>query len=313
MLLSWKLALLLHIPLLVNATPVVLPSPVPSKAPLQGNLLEFDDTPPGETCDYKTCSERGNNYWNKLTDTLEDPNASDRTDTCAVFQESYTAENQGRKPADSDLWDAMRSQSIDPTRFDMWITSDKQKRADWEDRPYYNSFNTHDGVIIAEANFRNDDRAKIKLNWSELMYHTWHRAAAHDDQTAIYRGQDSNGGALSNLKTIVQKTIVNVQTMSILQTMYDANGLQRNFHIDWIRWTEDGQPAFWKALMGTDNVKGAVYLLNDHSQELGRKIVTEVFTRWQSDYPDIWINIGPYEATGLVPIPTLPVCQADVQ
>lgn len=40
--------------------------------------------------------------------------------------------------------------------------------------------------------------------------------------------------------------------------------------------------------MGTDNVKGVVFLLNDHSVEMGRKIITEVWTRWDTDFPDIW-------------------------
>ncbi|KAL8995912.1 MAG: hypothetical protein Q9169_004448 [Polycauliona sp. 2 TL-2023] len=281
---SWALQLLLCLPLLVNTVPVETPP---------GN--EYDDTPGSESCTYKTCGERGNKYWNLLMETLQDPDATDRTDGCLIFQESYNARCVERKSAELDLWDKMKTQNIDPTYLDTWITSDNEKRLEWEDVPYVNSFNTRDGIIVAEINFKEDDRAGL-LQWSELMYHTWHRAAAHADLKAIYDPGHQEGGALSNLQTIVQKNVVNVDTMAIMRIMYENNGLRPMVSWDWIRWTEDAQPAFWKALIGTDNVRGAVYLLRDHSQEIGRKIITEVWTKWDADFPDIWSVVISWES-----------------
>lgn len=85
---------------------------------------------------------------------------------------------------------------------DLWITSDTKRREKWEDRPYHNYFNTRDGVIMAEINFRDGDKVRA-LNWSELMYHTWLKAAKWADAEAMYGLMGHiKGGPLSNLKTV---------------------------------------------------------------------------------------------------------------
>lgn len=53
---------------------------------------------------------------------------------------------------------------------------------------------------------------------------------------------------------------------------------------------------FFYAFLGTDNVKGTVYLLNDHPVALGKKIITEIWTRATPHF-DMWINLGPYHTS----------------
>ncbi|KAL8869685.1 MAG: hypothetical protein Q9198_007822, partial [Flavoplaca austrocitrina] len=40
------------------------------------------------------------------------------------------------------------------------------------DPPYLNIFDTKNGILIADANFR-EEVTQNRLNWSELMYQTW--------------------------------------------------------------------------------------------------------------------------------------------
>ncbi|KAL8848217.1 MAG: hypothetical protein Q9221_006735 [Calogaya cf. arnoldii] len=290
MLLSWVLHLLIYTPILVHTSPVDLPAPLPTAAP-EGNILQFDDepgeTPEAEQDDYYNLSLRGKDYWDKLAETLLDPNARDKTDGCLKFDEFYKATFDYREEADDDWMPLFEKYGIDPTFLDVWITTDHKPRSEWEDHPYKNAFNTRDGVIVAKENFKKDDKVQ-ELNWSELIYHTWHRAAKRADRKFMWCSQEPVGGPLSNLQTVIQSSVVNGKTTNVLGLMYKRRGLKPPESEQWVRWTEDEFPAFWLALMGSDNVKGTVYLLRDHAQELGRKIITEVWTLWDTSFPDIW-------------------------
>ncbi|KAL8861137.1 MAG: hypothetical protein Q9178_002353 [Gyalolechia marmorata] len=290
MLSRWVFALLLQIPWLIKAIPApplpILPTTLTTPGDHEGNAQDFDDVCP----DYRTCSERGWGYWNKLAETLLNPNSRDRTDGFEKFQQYYTATMEYTESADVDIAPLLRSRGIDPDYLDVWLTLDKPKTPDTSHRkqPYQNAFNTRDGIIFAQVNYREDDDAKA-LEWSELMYQTWQVASAWADHEAIHGAKPHpKGGHISNLKAIVRSVVINHQTMEILRIMYLVNGYSPESDAGWRQWTEAGQPALWVALMGTDNVKGAVYLLNDHSQEMGKKIITDVWTRWDGVALDIW-------------------------
>ncbi|KAL8834472.1 MAG: hypothetical protein Q9176_007468 [Flavoplaca citrina] len=286
--------LLLYLLPLIPAIPVDPPAPLPSGGSPDGNLLQFEDSVPVPN-DYQICSERGNGYWNKLLETLTSPNAKDRTDGFAPFAEHYVARFEFTQRPESNLADDLDAEAIDADSMDLWVTTDNQPRQKHEDEPYQNYFNTRDGVIMANTNFRGSDKARV-LNWSELMYHTWLEAAKWADAQAAY-GVHIKGGPISNLKTVIQETVVNKQTQAIIDLMYKNHGLvagwDRPEDQEWVQWTEVKVPGFWDALMGTDNVRGTVYLLNDHPLEIGKKIITEVWTKWEVFAPDIWVNIGP--------------------
>ncbi|KAL8878662.1 MAG: hypothetical protein Q9192_008395, partial [Flavoplaca navasiana] len=166
MLSPWMIPLLLYFFPLIPATPVDPPAPPPSGGSPNGNLLQFEDSVP-EPNDYQICSVRGNEYWNKLLETLTSPNAKDRTDGFAPFAEYYVARFEFTQRPESDIADDLDAEAIDADSMDLWVTTDNQPRQKHEDEPYHNYFNTRDGVIMANSNFRGSDKARV-LNWSEL-------------------------------------------------------------------------------------------------------------------------------------------------
>ncbi|KAL8952256.1 MAG: hypothetical protein Q9222_001820 [Ikaeria aurantiellina] len=291
MLVKRFLPFLVHLFLLINicAAATITSSPSPSPSPHTGNQQENDD----DFCsDYKTCGQKGLTYWNKLHDTLADPNTRDRTDSLEIFKEYYTATFEETAPADADIHSDILQRGLDADYFDEWSVMDNTPGSQNKYVPYTNHFNTQSGIIIAKSNFRNDDRAK-QLPWSEIIYQTWHQARIYADHESLYGIKPhSPGGPLSNLQSVIQMICVNVQTQTVIRTLYDAMGWRPEGDAQWRKWTEEEQPYFFFALLGTDNVKGTVYLLNDHADEVGRKTVTVIWTRWDFFAPDVWVDVG---------------------
>lgn len=279
--------LLVYIPLLIQATPAATPSEStpPSPTTTTGNFQEEDDV----CTDYKTCGTRGLTYWNILFDTLRNRQSQDRTDGFGKFQQYYTAQYVDTKKADLDISPDLIVHGIDPDYLDVWTTVDKGPKTSVQDlfNPYINSFNTRDGIVIADNNFRYDDQAK-KLEWSELMYHTWQAASSYADALHGIDDRHPKGGPISTLKCVFQHIVVNKQTQEVIKLLYQKMGYAIEQDIEWKKWTEEDQPNWFHALLGTDNVKGTVYFLNDHAQEIGRKEITEIWTRWDVFAPDIW-------------------------
>lgn len=132
-------------------------------------------------------------------------------------------------------------------------------------------FDTKNGILIADANFRAEDTQKA-LNWSELMYQTW--ALAN-----VTRGV---GGPISNLRSIVRSEVVNEGTKAAFEVAYQNNLLRPGGDgpEDWREWNEATHGSFFLDMLATDNIKGVVWLLNDHAAEMGRKEITSIYSRW---------------------------------
>lgn len=56
------------------------------------------------------------------------------------------------------------------------------------------------------------------------------------------------------------------------------------------------QRFYFYGFLGTDSVKGTVWLLHDRSNEMGKKVITEIWTRFGNHF-DIWLTLGPYDPT----------------
>ena len=88
---------------------------------------------------------------------------------------------------------------------------------------------------------------------------------------------------------MVQHIVTNEGTQAVLRTLYANKGYSiGQGEREWKKWTEGEEHYWFFAILGTDNVRGTVWLLRDHAVEMGRKVVTEVWTRWDGKYPDIW-------------------------
>ncbi|KAL8745045.1 MAG: hypothetical protein Q9184_007920, partial [Pyrenodesmia sp. 2 TL-2023] len=149
-----------------------------------------------------------------------------------------------------------------------------------QDSPYQNLFNTDAGVIIGVYNWRAEDHSPKQLQWSEIVYQTY--------ILALGAGQ-----SISALQAVIKTDIVNPGTYNVAKSAYKSIGLDADEDKAWRKWTLAEHEFFFYAFLGTDNVKGTVYLLNDHSVALGKKIITEIWTR-ASPHFDLWINLGPY-------------------
>lgn len=87
------------------------------------------------------------------------------------------------------------------------------------------------------------------------------------------------GGEALNVKYVV----INRQTKLVLRTMYGSSGYSRPSGYGSVG-EVDGRGRRCNrfcALFGTDNVKGRVWLLNDYAVEMGRKTISEIWTRWE--------------------------------
>ncbi|KAI4125345.1 MAG: hypothetical protein LQ338_004304 [Usnochroma carphineum] len=260
---------------------------------------ELDD----DACkDYKTCDSRGYRYWNWLQGNISMPNPVDRTDGKPIYDRFYISDTVYIDSADgvSIRQDLLNHglPNLDDKAYIKWYTSSTHPDTGEEtEKPaYVNIINTHDGVLIALDNFREDDEAK-QLPWSEIMYQIWQQSKAEDDKRSSTSGTPP-GGSLSTLQYSIQKTVVNAQTMAVMELAYTKMGYSfRDGDTTWQKWTEQDTPNWFFALLGTDNCKGTLFLLNQHLVEAGKKEITEIWTRWDVVYPDIWYVIQPEKAT----------------
>ena len=282
MLLKWLLSWLVIPPLVTQASSIVKPR-------VDGNVQADDDV----CSEYATCAEKGLEYWNKLHTTLSQAQQGliiDRNDRQS-FQTHYFAKYESSFLADPELQLSLQNRGIDAkvTKMDMWQISGLDPDTLRPDvfPAYHNIFDTHNGIIIAEANQRLGDRQKA-LPWSELMYQTWQLA---EQKANLLASKDHPpGGPISNLRSVVQHIIHNKGTQQVLKAAYEANGWVPGYDgaEQWRKWTEQNTKHFFFGLLGTDNVKGTVWLLNDHANEIGLKDISAIWTRWYMGNPDIW-------------------------
>ncbi|KAL8881640.1 MAG: hypothetical protein Q9198_001195 [Flavoplaca austrocitrina] len=259
MLLSSLLSWLVISPLLIEALSI---------QPRVGDVLQQDE---GICLAYNTCSEKGLGYWNKLHTTLYQSQQGQIIDP--------TSDRQEIRPSDSNgHWKIF---GFDP------ISQQRDQTS-----ACYNIFDTHNGLIIAESNRRGGD-SQQKLPWSELMYQTWSYAAKNADSLAAANAAHPPGGPISNLRAVVQHFIVNKGTQQVLTAAYNARGWVPGYDGEdqWREFKEEDagkKNFFFYSLLGTDNVKGTVWLLNDHANEIGRKDISAIHVRWHMGNPDIW-------------------------
>ncbi|KAI4246200.1 MAG: hypothetical protein LQ352_006442, partial [Teloschistes flavicans] len=271
------LSFLLILPSLIQAS-AVLP---PRAAPSQPAAAQDDDD---NACpNYSTCGSKGLQYLNDLTTTLANPSAIDRTDGLPLFQTYYAPEYDLTIPVWPSLWQSFENRAINPEGSDVWEVNSLNPSNQLRDKAtaYYNTFATHAGVLIAENNWRASDTQK-KLPWSEIVYQTWRLAAAHADTLNADDDVHPPGAPIAGLRSVVRHSVVNAGTKAVVSAAYAANewAAGGDGEDEWREWTEASTPAFFYGLLGTDNVKGVLWLLKDHAVEMGRKEVTKVWTRW---------------------------------
>ncbi|KAL9580657.1 MAG: hypothetical protein Q9212_004361 [Teloschistes hypoglaucus] len=247
---------------------------------------------------YEKCGAKGLQIWNILHSNLSSPTPYVREDTSAIFKMYYQAEPQPYEVEDYEMKQDFEQHRFDTKHLDIWTTVSKDPAAprlveDLDEPPYKNVLDTNQGIIIADANFRYLDKNQ-KLSWSEIIYNLWQLAVEEANHQHALNPTHPPGGPISNLKYIIQHVVVNRDSQTILKLAYQRKGFTYDDGSEeasrWWLWTEeDLDTRYWfYALLGTDNVKGALWLLNDHSVEMGKKEITKIWTRWTVFAPDFW-------------------------
>ncbi|KAI4143674.1 MAG: hypothetical protein L6R39_004484 [Caloplaca ligustica] len=276
-------------------------------SPTSGNMQEMDNP----CLTYSSCGTKGHQYWTGLMKTLASPNPQDKDGDFDIFETLYLPLSVHRDGAGQDVAQDLvvhGLSSID--EYYKWDVSPRLSGHGHEDEaPYQNLFNSaffchshpadlllpfldndftnipsaKDGVIIATYNWRPLDPLQ-KLYWSDIVYQS-------------YLLNLEPGQSISALQAVIQTDIVNPGTFRVLQSAYKAKGLDPDTDKTWRKWTLADQYFFY-GFLGTDNVKGTLYLLNDHPVTIGKKVITEIWTRADPVF-DMWINLGPYEPSTL--------------
>ncbi|KAL8772387.1 MAG: hypothetical protein Q9203_004723 [Teloschistes exilis] len=270
---------------------------------IRGVTQESAQTTEGVCESYEKCGAKGLQIWNILHSNLSSATPYVREDTSAIFNMYYQAEPQPYKVEDSEMQQDFEQHRFDTKHLDIWTTVSKDPAVpslveNIDDAPYQNVFDTNQGIIIADANFRSFD-TNLKLPWSEIIYNLWHLAVEEADHQHALDQTHPPGGPISNLKYIIQHIVVNQESLNVLELAYQRNGYTYDDGSAevamWWPWSEeDPDTRYWfYALLGTENVKGAMWLLNDHSLEMGKKEITKIWTRWSVFAPDFWyVNLG---------------------
>ncbi|KAL8720104.1 MAG: hypothetical protein Q9225_002980 [Loekoesia sp. 1 TL-2023] len=213
--------------------------------------------------------------------TLASPTPVDKVDTLGIFKTYYRASREKRNSAGQEIEQDLVVHGLSPIQdYQEWHVFSMPHGGAAEDPPYQNLFNANDGIIVATCNYRKLDSQK-KLQWSDTVYQAYHRN--------IRPGQ-----SISDLQAVIQVDIVNSGTWNVARSAYESIGLDINTDEEWRKWTLVDQKNYFYGFLGTDNVKGTVWLLNDHPNEIGKKAITEIWTRFGNHF-DVWITVGPYD------------------
>lgn len=129
------------------------------------------------------------------------------------------------------------------------------------------------GVIVAVNNFKTEDpvAAANQVAWNVVAF----------EQYKEFKGTD----APTDLQFVMRFHIDNDVTIAVLADVYNSHELAAQAALDdieWTRWAADDQCGMdvILSLLGTDNGKGAAFILIDYKTTLGKNIVA-IYTRRQ--------------------------------
>ena len=159
--------------------------------------------------------------------------------------------------------------------------------------PYGAIYNPSQGVIIVLHAIKQDDEQK-KLYHSDVLYQTLAQKVIPRNELRQDQASPKSFSA-KKLSTILHRQVINIDTEWVISSAYyQFLGFDPDTQIldnVWRSWTPEGpSKSGFMALCGTDNVKGAVHMLNDYRAELGWKTIKEIRT-WRRDLTHIWITL----------------------
>ncbi|KAJ7204183.1 hypothetical protein GGX14DRAFT_647773 [Mycena pura] len=141
------------------------------------------------------------------------------------------------------------------------------------------------GVIVGLNNFREEDSVAqgSQVGWNVVAF----------EQYKAFRGASPP----SDLRFVMRFHIDNAVTIQVLKDVYNTHGLSDQATQDdteWTRWAVDDENCgndVVMALLGTDNGKGAAFLLIDYKTSVGNKNIVAIYTRRQEG---LWAFVVEY-------------------
>ncbi|KAL8998979.1 MAG: hypothetical protein Q9169_002085 [Polycauliona sp. 2 TL-2023] len=247
--------------------------------------------------DYHDCAIKGHESWQILQTTLRNPPSTDNwLNAPKLYDDYYSLDTNIYKTVDKSIAQDLLNHgfsAMDSGKYTMASVSSEHPTNPLSGPvAFQNLSNTEEGVIIAIYNYNRFDLYR-KLPWSEIIYQTYSELVARQF-----------GQSVTKLRTIVRRNVANDHTARVLWACYGARKIPIRNNPVWIKWTEAGHRFLWQGLLGTDNVRSVVWLLNDHAQAFGKKTITEIWTRIgvprgneEAGDIDIWIELGPFART----------------
>ena len=134
------------------------------------------------------------------------------------------------------------------------------------------------GVIIAAKNDASNDKftGDDRLRFSEILFWEYKMTADSRERKA----------SVHNLQWVFRNNIINADTMALIGEIHKRRadpGVEQ-------QWTLENDGDAFLALIGSDNVKSIIWMLNDHVIAFARKSVASIWT--QPDGKTLAIEIG---------------------
>jgi hypothetical protein len=190
------------------------------------------------------------------------------------YKWDYNAPDNDIGPALKDL--GVSTDAFDNIKYGYW--HQKESKHDGHTYPatfgfYQNVFNVKAGVIVADSNFGPDYEKRFGMaaetvplkQYSDVVFLAWQKQA---------------GDNIKNLKYVFRHKIVNPATQNILNAVLE----KRNEKLQTWPGTKISMiESDARAILGTSNGHGVAYLLAQHKEQLGVKVIDSV-TIFESDH-----------------------------
>ena len=190
------------------------------------------------------------------------------------YKWEYNAPDNDIGPALKDL--GVSTDAFDNIKYGYW--HQQESKHDGHTYPaifgfYQNVFNVKSGVIIADSNFGPDYEKRFGTaaetvplkQYSDVVFLAWQKQA---------------GDNIKNLKHVFRHKIVNPATQNLLTAVLDKrNEKLKTWPGTKISMVESDA----RAILGTSNGHGVAYLLAQHKEQLGVKVIDSV-TIFESDH-----------------------------
>jgi hypothetical protein len=190
------------------------------------------------------------------------------------YKWEYNAPDNDIGPALKDL--GVSIDAFDNIKFGYW--HQKESKHDGHTYPatfgfYQKVFNVKGGVIVADSNFGPDYEKRFGTTAKTVPL------KQYSDVVFLAR-QKQAGDNIKNLKYVFRHKIVNSATQSLLKAVLEKrNEKLKAWPGTKISMIESGA----RAILGTSNGHGVAYLLAQHKEQLGVKVIDSV-TIFESDH-----------------------------